>query len=139
MKILHKLTHRRFVEFDDILQEKVYSTTVLGFFRTEEECRKAIPEYITQEDIFYSPGDFRMEKVKVSTDLKESVDEFVSTVFELGHDRYDEINEQFTTLGYYSTRDLVNKALQQYVRDDTFQDHLDGFWAFEYIVEDTLR
>lgn len=128
MKFVYKLEHKRLVEVEDKTREKIHDTKSLGFFKSEEECNEIISLYLDQPGFKDYPDSFFVEKIEADiNDFNDISGEFGSSFFQLWHEWYDGEYDHISNLGYYSTKELAEKALINYQLDPEFIDHPDSF------------
>ncbi len=132
---VYMLTHRRIVEVDIQTGEKIYSTCLLGFFSTKTKCEEMIKHYLKQPGFIDYPNDFVIETVEANGGFENTPNQFDKTVFFLSHEWYDGSYDHVSYLGYYSTRELAEKALEQYKKDPEFIDRLDEFCIDAYEID----
>ena len=134
MNNVYMLTHRRITEFDDQSGENIYSTCLLGFFSTKAKCNEMIEHYLKQPGFIDYPNGFIIESVEANDDDISA--QFGKTVFFLSHEWYDGRYDHVSYLGYYSTKESAEKALNKYKNDLEFTDHLDGFCIDAYTIDE---
>lgn len=135
MKFVYKFEHKRVVEVDNETGEKIHNTKLLGFFQSEDECKKLISEYLKQPGFMDCPDDFVIEKIEADiNDFNDIAGEFELSVFHLTHEWYDGEFDYVSDLGSYSTEECAKKAQIRYQLDPDYIEHPDGFCISECII-----
>ena len=128
MQNVYMFEHKIVVEVDRETGEPIHSTCLLGFFSSEEKCKEMIPHYLEQSGFKENPNDFVIQKIEADTDAFNEVEGvFKETVFYLSHEWYDGEYDHISDLGYYSTQEKADIALEKFKKHDDFIEHLDGF------------
>ena len=136
MRFAYKFVHKHTVEIEPATGESIHSTCLLGFFSSEIKCKEAIPYYLKQPGFKDYPDDFVIEEVEADIDdFNDNGGEFESIVFYLSHEYYDGEYDYVTDLGYYSSRQLAEKALIKYQADSDLAKHPDGFCINECKID----
>ena len=137
MQHIFKFFHQRNVEHDENTGERISNTLFLGFFSSEEKCKELIPNYIKQPGFKDYPDDFIIEKEEADVDdFNDIAGNFDSMVFYLYHEWYDGKYDNITDLGCYSTRELAEKAMENYRnKDPMFTEKPDDFLIDEFIID----
>ena len=136
MNYVYKLTHERTLETELENDEKICDIKLLGFFTTDEDCKKMIPLYLKQPGFKVFPDDFVVEKVEADIDdFNEVLGDFKSSVFYLSHEWHDGRYDHVSSLGYYSSKKNAQKAMMFYQMSADFHEHIDGFCIDEYEID----
>lgn len=134
MKTAYKLEHKRVID-DDFNVDEVYETKLLGFFSSEEKCRKAICNYLEQPGFKDYPEDFVIEKVEANIDdFNDIAGDFNSSIFYLAHEWYDGEYDHISHLGYYSSIEKATRAKLLYLLEPEYKKFPDGFSIDEYTI-----
>ena len=135
MRNVYELCHRRMLE--DLGEEKVHETKLLGFFSSEEKCQDAMSYYIEQPGFQQHPDAFEIFEIEADVDENNNIPgEFGNKVFYLSHEWYDGEYDYVTDVGYYSTQEKAEAALRSIQVDEEFIEHQDGFVIDEYIIDE---
>lgn len=135
MKVIYELLHERVVQMVD--DEKICDTKRLGFFSTEERCKKAINYYVKKPGFNKYPDGFVMNKIEADIDdYNEILGEFDDKVYYLSHEWYDGEYDYVTNIGYYSTQCKAENAKTLMQFDEEFIEHQEGFVVDEYTINE---
>lgn len=133
MKFVYRLEHKRVV--DEIANEIITETKLLGFFSSKKKCKNTIPLYLEQPGFKDYPDDFVIKKIKADVDDYNKVaGRFECYVFYLSHEYYDGKFDYISNLGYYSSKRKAEIALAKYENEPKYKKYLEGFWIGKYVI-----
>lgn len=134
MRKVFELSHSYIVE--ELEDETVHNTKLLGFFSSEENCIKAISYYIQQPGFKKFPDDFEIFEIEADIDDYNNIPgEFGNTVYYLSHEWYDGEYDHVTDVGYYSTQQKADAAEKLFRLEKEYVDHPEGFVIDAYTID----
>ena len=132
---VYRLRHRRVVEVSSD-NEEIYSTILIGFFSSEQKCEEIIKNYIQKPGFSDFKDDFEIDAVYADVDdFNSSAGDFKTSVFYLAHEADDGVYDTVTDLGFYSTEENAQRAMDSYKKYECFAKLSDGFSVDEYKID----